>query len=85
MSTRVDYFNNPNEFAFGPRLSPHYSLTSEVTIKAGVGLFTQPPEGQETVEDLGNPDLKRNRALHLSAGRDYQVIEEVRDFKKSTN
>ncbi|MBN1655544.1 MAG: TonB-dependent receptor [Deltaproteobacteria bacterium] len=77
LGTRVDYFNNLQEFAFDPRLSAHYSLTPEVTLKAGVGLFTQPPEGQETVEEIGNPNLKPNRALHLSAGCEYQVVEEV--------
>jgi len=77
LGTRVDYFNIIEKFAFDPRISAHYSLTDQITLKAGIGLFSQPPEGRETAEEIGNPKLKPNRAVHLSTGCDYEVVEGV--------
>lgn len=78
LGTRLDYYNIIDRFSFDPRLSTHYELTEEVTLKAGIGLFSQPPEGQEVANELGNPNLKPNRALHVSTGCEYQPFEGIK-------
>ncbi|MBC7173745.1 MAG: TonB-dependent receptor, partial [Polyangiaceae bacterium] len=42
-------------------------------LKAGVGLFTQPPEFQESNPEIGNPNLDPIRSLHVSTGADYEI------------
>jgi TonB family protein len=75
IGTRLDYFNTIDQFTFDPRLSVRYALTPAITLKAGVGLFSQPPEGQQTAKIIGNPNLKPNRAVHVSTGCEWQPVE----------
>ncbi len=77
LGSRLDYFNMIQKWAFDPRVASHYSLTDQVELKAGVGMFSQPPEGFELSRELGNPDLDPNRSLHLSTGVDYSPLEEL--------
>jgi len=46
-----------------------------VALRAGVGLFSQPPEFQESVEGLGNPELDPMHALHVGLGGDLRFPE----------
>jgi TonB family protein len=75
LGTRLDYYNLIRKWTFDPRLSSHYSLTDQVTLKGGMGLFSQPPDPFEVSTDLGNPELDPNRSLHLSTGVDYKPLE----------
>jgi TonB family protein len=77
LGTRVDYFSDVDQFTFDPRLVVLLALTKQLTLKSGVGLFSQPPQGYEGAEDLGNPHLKPNRAAHVSAGFEYLLTEGV--------
>jgi TonB family protein len=77
LGSRIDYFNNIDQFSFDPRLVVFYSLTSQITLKAGVGLFSLFPQGYETAPGFGNKNLKPNRAAHVSAGSDYQIVEGI--------
>jgi TonB family protein len=70
---RGDYFSDIDAFTFDPRLAGHYQVTDRFKLKAGVGLFSQPPEFQEANAEIGNPDLDPIRSLHVTAGGDYEI------------
>ncbi|MDH5672185.1 MAG: TonB family protein [Myxococcales bacterium] len=78
LGSRIDYFSEIDAFSFDPRSSVHYTLTETTTLKAGVGMFTQPPEWHESSPKLGNDNLRPTRTLHLSAGADQQVTEGIK-------
>ncbi|HMJ15188.1 MAG TPA: TonB-dependent receptor [Polyangiaceae bacterium] len=70
---RVDYFDNARAWSVDPRLSVRVEVLRGTTLKGGVGLFTQPPQWYELNEDVGNPDLKPYRAVHLGAGVEQKL------------
>ncbi len=51
-----------------PRLSAFVDVARGTTLMAAAGLFGQAPAPQYTDAVVGNPDLRAERALHLSAG-----------------
>ncbi len=75
LGLRVDYFGAIDAFSFDPRLSGRYALSEQLALKAGVGMFSQAPLEYESEELLGNPNLKPQRAMHVSAGADYEVLD----------
>ena len=74
---RVDYFSAINRFTADPRIASIFSVRKDLRIKAGVGLFSQPPEVNESSEAIGNPDLKPIQAVHVSAGADYDIADGI--------
>lgn len=79
---RIDGFfgNGPggiDAWTIDPRLAAVYRLTDAVQLKAGVGLFTQAPEANESSRALGNPNLDPMRALHTSVGADWDITDRV--------
>jgi hypothetical protein len=77
LGTRVDYFNYIDQFCFDPRLVTFFALTKQLTLKGGVGLFSLPPQGYETADGFGNPDIKASRAVHVSTGGEYRIVEGI--------
>lgn len=75
LGSRIDYYSEIKEFSFDPRFSTHYALTETTSLKGGVGLFSQPPEFQESSPVLGNPDLDPTQTLHVGAGVDQTLTE----------
>lgn len=75
LGSRVDYFAEIDEFSYDPRASAHYQLTDTTQLKAGIGLFSQPPQFQESDPFLGNPDLEPTRTLHVSGGVEQDVTD----------
>lgn len=69
---RADYFGGPNEITISPRFTTRYAITDEITAKGGVGLFTQPPNGAQTDDILGNPNLRSERAIHYALGAEWR-------------
>jgi TonB family protein len=69
---RADYFWGARETVLQPRLTARYQLGRAVTLKGGVGLFSQEPDIAETDPVFGNPNLKAERAIHYSAGAEYK-------------
>jgi outer membrane receptor protein involved in Fe transport len=43
-------------------------------VKFGVGIFSQPPEFQESDSTIGNPNLDPLKAVHLGAGWEYDAL-----------
>lgn len=64
---RADYFGDIEKFAVDPRFNARVLLGNTV-LRAGVGLFSQPPDYTETLKGYGNPRLTAVRALHYGAG-----------------
>jgi len=75
LGSRIDYFDELDEFTYDPRGSVHVTLTDSTTVKAGLGMFTQPPQFQESSPKLGNENLGASHTLHASAGIEQRVVE----------
>lgn len=73
LGMRLDYYNQIRHFTFDPRLVSIYSISDTLRVKAGVGLFSQPPEPQEAADDIGNPDLGPIHSVHTGAGIEKDV------------
>jgi TonB family protein len=65
--TRVDYFSDAETVSVDPRLNARLSLGSTM-LRAGVGLFSQPPDYTQTLEGYGSSSLGPARALHYGLG-----------------
>lgn len=78
LGVRLDYYSEIEAWSVDPRLVALLSLNSENRIKFGAGLFSQPPEFQESSDDLGNPNLRPFRALHLAMGYERDFDEGIR-------
>jgi TonB family protein len=74
---RLDYSSPNNAFTFDPRLSVIYSLTKQTRLKAGVGMFSQPPREQETARGIGNPNLLSMRSVHYGLGADHDFNDDL--------
>lgn len=77
LGSRLDYYDAIDEFSFDPRVSAHYALTDDVSLKAGVGMFSQPPDFPESNGALGNSDLEPSQTVHLGAGVDLDLGDTV--------
>jgi hypothetical protein len=77
-SVRVDYYSDSRKWSVDPRLSGRFSLTQATTLKAGAGLYSQPPEFWEVVKEFGNPKLAPYRTVQTSAGVEQQLGDHVR-------
>ncbi len=77
LGSRVDYFSEIKSYAFDPRIAAHYSIDDKTRLKSGVGLFSQPPQYQESSPAFGNPNLKPTHTVHVDAGIDRDLGENV--------
>lgn len=75
IGNRIDYYREIDAFSYDPRLTTHYTVSDEVKLKGGVGLFAQPPQFQESSPKLGNPDLEPTHTLHVGTGIEYTPAE----------
>jgi TonB family protein len=74
---RADYYQNLDDWTLDPRVSSRIELTPRTTLKAGVGLFSQPPLWYEALAGVGNPNLDPYHAIHYGAGLEQKVGEGV--------
>ncbi|MFO0761982.1 MAG: TonB-dependent receptor [Byssovorax sp.] len=77
---RVDYLNINDRFDFSPRVNGRYELFPEfpkTTLKAGLGIFHQPPQFQELSPPFGSPKLKSNRAIHYALGVEQEITKRI--------
>lgn len=86
---RLDYYTFSSQPCVQPRLSARWKVHPKTTIKGGVGLFGEPPEPQDRVEGLGNPDLEILTSWQYSAGVEQTLAEgltlDVTGFYKTLN
>jgi TonB family protein len=57
-----------------PRLSVRYQALPWLALKAGFGLFDQPPQPQDLSAVYGNPKLRPELGLHYVAGFEFQPM-----------
>ena len=77
---RLDYFSLTDHWDVSPRLNFRYDLhqgRQRTTFKAGVGLFSEPPQITQALVPFGTPDLKSNRSVHSSVGLEQEVTKHV--------
>jgi hypothetical protein len=55
-----------------PRLVARYQLVPELTLKAYLGMFSQPPQPEGLDRRFGNPDLGIERAIHSGLGYEWK-------------
>jgi TonB family protein len=76
LGLRLDWYRDIKWWSFDPRLSARYTLSDRWAFKAGIGMFSQPPEFQESADLVGNANLLPQRALHVSAGVDHRFDQQ---------
>jgi hypothetical protein len=63
---RFDYFSAINEAHISPRFAVKRAFDPYRYLRLATGLYFQPPQPQETAEQVGNPNLTAPRAIHLA-------------------
>lgn len=74
---RVDHYGAITETSFSPRLSSRYKLLDNLTLKGGVGLFTQPPLPNESGTIFGTDALTFEKAMHYAVGSEWRILDYV--------
>lgn len=87
---RLDHTRDSGQTDFSPRLVARYDLVQpasadepgsenrrRTTLKAGIGVFYEPPQFQETDEVFGTPGLESNRAIHYALGVEQELTRQV--------
>jgi len=77
---RLDYTLDSEKLDVSPRINARYTVVDEfpkTTLKAGVGVFHQPPQYQQVVEPLGTPGVKSNRAIHYGLGVEQEITKQL--------
>lgn len=77
VGTRLDWYSEIEAWSVDPRLVSLVKV-GDGQIKFGAGMFSQPPEFQESAEQLGNPNLRPFRAVHLGLGYEHKLDDGVR-------
>ena len=78
LGLRMDYFSAIDAFSVDPRLTTIFTVAEDMRVKVGVGIFSQPPEFQESDASIGNPNLDPIKAVHLGLGWEYDAFPGVR-------
>jgi TonB family protein len=73
---RVDYNDRNKRFTYDPRLSAFYQFIPTTRLKLGVGVFSQPPQPQESAPGIGNPKLRSMRSVHYDLGFDHTFSDD---------
>ncbi|HTA92415.1 MAG TPA: TonB-dependent receptor [Polyangiaceae bacterium] len=86
---RVDYSRDTGHADVAPRAVARYDLVKgtdpdhpedphlRTTLKAGAGLFYQPPQFQETNAVFGTPGLYSNKSVHYDIGVEQEFSQHV--------
>ena len=72
-SLRVDWYRQIKRWSFDPRFMMRYAFNTKSEIKAGVGLYHQPPTADQSSPEGGNKDLKPIRSLQASLGFSQEI------------
>src|SRR5262249_46301814 len=76
---RLDYSKDTRSWDISPPFAARQDIRTapRTTLKGGVGVYTQPPQPQETNAVFGVPGLKSNRALHYGLGVEREVTRQI--------
>jgi TonB family protein len=78
LGLRLDYFSEITAYSVDPRVTTIFTVRPDMRVKLGVGLFSQPPEFQESDATIGNPDLAPIQSVHVGAGWEYDAFPGAR-------
>ena len=65
---RADYYGDVDHASLDPRLAARYQLSQSLTLKSGVGFYSQAPQYWQALKVVGNPRIEPYRALQTSVG-----------------
>ncbi len=76
---RLDYTKDTGSWDLDPRLVVRQDVTTapRTTLKGGIGVFSQPPQPQETNAVFGTPGLTDNRAIHYDIGVEREFTRNI--------
>ena len=77
LGVRLDYFSDIDAFSFDPRATTIFTVRPDMRVKLGVGIYSQPPEFQESDATIGNPNLEPIQSVHVGAGWEYDAFPGV--------
>ncbi len=78
MGLRLDYYDEINRWTFDPRIVTVVTVNETQRVKAGIGVFSQPPAFQESLPETGNPNLLPQHALHTDVGWEWDLSRGIR-------
>ncbi len=76
-SVRLDYYQAIKAFTLDPRLSAQLRLSEDWTLRAGVGVYQQQPQYDESDSTTGTPGLLPSRSLQTSLGVEHRPIAPI--------
>ncbi len=72
LGLRADYDSTISRWNVDPRFSGFLDVGGGFRLKTGLGLYSQPPEFQESAKVIGNPSLDWIHSVHTGLGVDYE-------------
>ncbi|HYP76672.1 MAG TPA: TonB family protein [Polyangiaceae bacterium] len=75
---RADYFGDVNRATLDPRLAARYEVSPSLTLKSGVGYYSQAPQYWQALAIVGNPHIQPYRALQTSVGFEARADDSIR-------
>ena len=76
---RLDYTKDTGSWDLDPRIVVRQDVATapRTTLKGGVGIFSQPPQPQETNPVFGTPGLTDQRAIHYDVGVEHEFTRNI--------
>ena len=75
---RADYYGDTGHSSFDPRLSVRYEASRRLTLKSGVGYYSQAPQYWQALPVVGNPRIEPYRALQTSFGFEGRAADALK-------
>ncbi len=76
---RFDYTRDTGSFDVDPRLTVRQDImdSPRTTLKGGIGVFSEPPQPQQTNNVFGTPGLVDQRAFHYDLGVEHEFTTNI--------
>lgn len=87
---RIDFARDSGHADYSPRINARYLLRGsasdvdaagvtprKTTLKAGAGVYDQPPTFQETDQVFGTPNIESNRSIHYTFGVEQELTDQL--------
>ena len=74
---RVDWYTEINRATATPRLTTRWHILSNLDVRAAIGLFSQPPDIQQSLPGSGSQTLGPMYSLHSDLGVDLRLPEQA--------
>ena len=71
------YFGHHDPLYIDPRLALRWKVAESVSLKATVGLYSQPPTLDERSAELGNPGVSMEHAVQTAVGVEWDITDAI--------